>query len=981
MSNSENTLLLIDGHSLALRSFFGIYTMAEKTGNHVFVRSDGQHTEAVHAFLSTLLNIIKDHNPSHIAVAFDLPGGTFRTEEYSEYKSGRNVIPEAFDGQLDLIKKMLGALKIPALTQENYEADDIVATLTRQGSEAQYKVLILSGDRDIFQLVTDDVTLLYPVTTGPSKGIQRMDPAAVEKKTKVPPRLYPDLAALTGEQADNLPGVPGVGPGFAAKWLHEYGDLEGVLVNSENIKGKKGEALRENIENVRRNRRLNQLVDTLNLDVEFDQMRFIPDLQELEAFFDEVEFRTIRKRAQDILGPGIRALGAQVRTAGEEPMTDNGVPSGPTFEPIRTDEAITVTSAADFRSWCEHAAHVGYGHDASGNAIEVPERLKGAVTLFPVIDVPVAREGVKVTKTKIRAAEENPVLRGIILTSKESSLWINLTNISEDLASAFAEWVSDPQMRKIVMDLKNQRKLLREYGYKLDGAIEDPSLSSYMCGYIAAANRRLFAERIEDLAEKYLWIPQQEFSELVFPEEALSLFEMPGEENLRYFTQVSRVIHELARILHFEMQEQGQLKIYEDIELPLLYVLADMEQAGIAVSDALLNELNDTFSSRASMAEEQAKVLIGGDVNGEPLNLASVKQLQTVLFERLGLPKTRKIKSGYSTDSESVADLLTKVSPESDGAQFLIALQAYRDNIKLKQTVEGLQKAAVTDGRVHTTFQQNAASTGRLSSTAPNLQNIPIRTDEGRRIRGAFIVAPKVLDGVEYEGLLTADYSQIEMRIMVHLAADEKLIQAYADGEDLHRYVGSEVFGVAPEEVTPQMRAKVKAMSYGLAYGLSRFGLAKQLNISSDEAGELRTNYFKRFGRVGRFLRGVVKQAHNDGYTETIYGRRRSLPDLDSPNRTRREAAERAALNAPIQGTAADIIKIAMINIHRRLQEEKLKTRMLLQVHDEIILEVAVGEREAAQRILVEEMSEAIELKVPLDVQVGWGKSWEEAGH
>ena len=358
-----------------------------------------------------------------------------------------------------------------------------------------------------------------------------------------------------------------------------------------------------------------------------------------------------------------------------------------------------------------------------------------------------------------------------------------------------------------------------------------------------------------------------------------------------------------------------------------------------------------------------------------------MKQLQTVLFERLGLPKTRKIKSGYSTDSESVDDLLTKVSPESDGAQFLIALQAYRDNIKLKQTVEGLQKAAVTDGRVHTTFQQNAASTGRLSSTAPNLQNIPIRTDEGRRIRGAFIVAPKVLDGVEYEGLLTADYSQIEMRIMVHLAADEKLIQAYADGEDLHRYVGSEVFGVAPEEVTPQMRAKVKAMSYGLAYGLSRFGLAKQLNISSDEAGELRTNYFKRFGRVGRFLRGVVKQAHNDGYTETIYGRRRSLPDLDSPNRTRREAAERAALNAPIQGTAADIIKIAMINIHRRLQEENLKTRMLLQVHDEIILEVAAGEREAAQRILVEEMSEAIELKVPLDVQVGWGKSWEEAGH
>ena len=335
------------------------------------------------------------------------------------------------------------------------------------------------------------------------------------------------------------------------------------------------------------------------------------------------------------------------------------------------------------------------------------------------------------------------------------------------------------------------------------------------------------------------------------------------------------------------MEEHGQLKVYEEIELPLLYVLADMEQAGIAVSDALLAELHDTFSARAAQAQDAARTIIGDTVETddgeEPLNLASVKQLQTVLFDKLALPHTRKIKSGYSTDAESVTELLSKISPESDGAAFLGALAAYRDNIKLVQTVEGLQKAAADDGRVHTTFQQGAASTGRLSSTAPNLQNIPIRTEEGRRIRGAFIVAPAPVDGVEYEGLLTADYSQIEMRIMVHLAADEKLIAAYEAGEDLHRYVGSEVFGVAPEEVTPEQRSKVKAMSYGLAYGLSRFGLAKQLNISSDEAGELRTNYFKRFGRVGRFLRGVLKQAHQDGYTETIFGRRRVLPTWTRP--------------------------------------------------------------------------------------------------
>ena len=993
MSTSDKTLLLIDGHSLALRSFFGIYTMAEKTGQHVFVRSDGQHTEAVHAFLSTLLNIIKDYRPSHIAVAFDLPGGTFRTAEYSDYKGGRTEIPQAFDGQIDLIKKMLTALRIPALTQENYEADDIVATLTRRGTEENYRVFILSGDRDIFQLVTDKVTLLYPVTTGPSKGIQLMDPAAVEKKTKVPPRLYPDLAALTGEQADNLPGVPGVGPGFAAKWLTEYGDLDGVIANQDNIKGKKGEALRENIENVRRNRRLNQLVDDLNIPLDLgEDTRFLPDLDALDSFFDEVQFRTIRKRAHDTLGPVVRAAGAATRTAaatagggevdefgqgtlfavpGQQPAAPKTLPSGPVFEPIATDKPVTAQTAAQFRHWCTQAATEGYGE-----GLDVPERLKGAVTLLPVIDVPVAREGVKTTKTKIRSAEENPVLRGLILTSKSSSLWVDTVTIGEELNSALAAWLSDRNAHKIVMDLKIQRKLLHENGYELEGAVEDPALSSYMCGHIPATTRRLFAERIEDLAEKYLWIPTEDYGELVFlPEDIM------GPENLRYFTQVSRVIRELARQLHFEMAEQGQLKIYEDIELPLLYVLADMERAGIAVSDALLEELNRTFASRASAAEEQAKAVVGSHIDGEELNLASVKQLQTVLFEKLGLPKTRKIKTGYSTDSESMTDLLGKISPESDGAQFLVSLQGYRDNVKLKQTVEGLQKAARIDGRVHTTFQQGAASTGRLSSTAPNLQNIPVRSEAGRRIRDAFIVAPHPIDGVEYEGLLTADYSQIEMRIMVHLAKDEKLIAAYQEGEDLHRFVGSEVFGVAPEDVTSQMRSKVKAMSYGLAYGLSRFGLAKQLNISSDEAGQLRTNYFKRFGRVGRFLRGVLKQAHADGYTQTIFGRRRQLPDLDSPNRTRREAAERAALNAPIQGTAADIIKIAMINIHRRLREKNLKTHMLLQVHDEIILEVARGERETAQRILVEEMSGAAQLSVPLDVQVGWGKSWQEAGH
>ena len=1006
---TSNTLLLIDGHSLALRSFFGIYTMAEKTGNHVFVRSDGQHTEAVHAFLSTLLNIIKEHQPSHIAVAFDLPGGTFRTAEYGEYKGGRNAIPEAFSGQIELIQQMLAALNIPALTKENYEADDIVATLATRGAASDYKVLILSGDRDIFQLVTDDITLLYPVTTGPAKGIQIMDPAAVLKKTKVTPELYPDLAALTGEQADNLPGVPGVGPGFAAKWLNEYGSLDGVLANADKITGKKGEALRENMDAVRRNRRLNALVRDLDVDVTLEDTFFNPDLAALESFFDVVEFRSMRKRAAETLTPLVRQIakklgeseGSQARSEGTlfdmEPVSAEKPASsysGPGFEPISTQPAVPLESVEQLHEWLAAATAARYGKDSAGNELETPERIAGAVTLYPLTQMPIARaegknlEGKRVTKVAIRAAEEAPKLQGIILTAhmpadsdQPGSIYCDPALVDPELLGALATWCADENARKIVLDLKSVRKLLGVNGLELNGAVEDPALSSYMCGFIPKATRRLLIERLEDMAAQYLWMGADEFTESM-----LINTEVP---NLQVNVQFSRLVHELARVLHYDMVEQGQLGVYTEIELPLLLVLADMERAGIAVSAELLEELEATFTARAEDAVAAARAIVGPTVTVEEkgqmveseLNLASVTQLQYVLFELLKLPTTRKMKTGYSTDSESMTELLAQISPESDGALFIAALGHYRDNIKLKQTVEGLIKASEEDGRVHTTFQQAAASTGRLSSTNPNLQNIPVRTEEGRRIRGAFISAPKPVDGVVYEGLLTADYSQIEMRIMVHLAGDKALIDAYAQGEDLHRFVGSQVFGVAPEDVTSDMRAKVKAMSYGLAYGLSRFGLSKQLNISAEEAGQLRTDYFKRFGRVGRFLRNVVKQAHQDGYTETMFGRRRMLPDLESTNRMRRESAERAALNAPIQGAAADLMKIAMINIHRRLLAEGLATRMLLQVHDEIILEVAAGERESAEKILIEEMSGAADLSVPLEVQCGWGASWQEAAH
>ncbi len=932
-ASQPGKLMLIDGHSLAFRSFYG-------TPVDVFVNKEGQHTNAVHGFLSTLISLIKSESPTHIIVAFDLPGGTFRTEEYGEYKGGRNETPEEFHGQIELIQKALAALQIPAVTKDQYEADDIVATYTRQGREAGYEVRIVSGDRDAFQLVTDTVTLLYPVTTGPTKGIRYMTPAAVEEKYKVAPHLYPDLAALTGEQADNLPGVPGVGPGFAAKWINEYGDLAGVLENAEKIKGKKGEALRENVENVLRNRRLNRLVDDLDLEVKLeDAQGFGPVEPDLGELFDYLDFTTIRKRVAEVFA-GMTQVAPAV--------------------PVEIESVVEIKDAAalaDFLASVPDAiASVERPHD-------VPERLASAVTLLPVVDD--------------QAGETSPghgrPLLGLILLAGAKAAYLGLQGGGQDVRAALAEWLGDTAAPKITFDVKQNFKSLAAINLPLAGVVEDPVLSSYVCGHIPTARRRGFQEMMEDLVRDYLG---QAFPA---PEETADqgeLFSLEPQVDLEFQGLLARYIQELALALHRDLEAKNQLALYSDIELPSATVLARMEIAGVAIDGSAITELKKYYGEHVTQATEAAYEIIGHEVN-----LSSPKQLQTVLFDDMKLPTTRKLKSGYSTDADSLAGILAQIEPESQGARFLGELQTYRDYTKLKQTVEGLGKATAANGRIHTTYQQNVAATGRLSSTDPNLQNIPIRTEEGRKIRDAFVVAPQEVNGVEYTSLLTADYSQIEMRIMVHLSGDADLIKAYEDGEDLHRYVGSEVFGVAPEDVTPDMRSKVKAMSYGLAYGLSPFGLSKQLGISVEEATTLRTNYFGRFGKVGRFLRSIVKDAHKAGYTETMFGRRRALPDLASSNRQRREAAERAALNSPIQGTAADIIKIAMINIDARLRRENLATRLLLQVHDELILEVAAGEEKMAEQILVEEMSGAATLRVPLDVQVGWGRSWHEAGH
>lgn len=927
-------LMLIDGHSLAFRSFYG-------TPVDSFRNSAGQHTNAVHGFLSTLIRLIRDERPSHIIVAFDLPGGTFRTQEYGEYKGGRSETPQEFYGQVELIQRLLEALAIPAVTFENYEADDIVATYARQGREAGYLVQIVSGDRDAFQLVTDQVTLLYPVTTGPTKGIRYMTPAAVEEKYKVPPHLYPDLAALTGEQADNLPGVPGVGPGFAAKWINEYGDLQGVLANADKIKGKKGEALREHVEDVLRNRRLNHLVDDLDLPLGLEAAgNYGPQQPELDQLFEELEFRSIRKRLDEVLGEAGGAV-AQLD--------------------LTMDQTLILSSGSELEDFLAQAP-AALADRGEGDSL--PQRLERALTLLPLVAEDKALES---------AGHARP-LEGLLLLAGKTSSYLPLPQEAESsLGQALATWLADARAPKIIFDLKQNLKDFALAGYRLEGVVEDILLSSYVCGHTPTARRRGQEEMMQDLSQAYLNLTYPTAPEEVDQGE---LFSLDSQPDLEYLALAGRYQQEVAYALASDLADKEQLDLYQSIELPLAASLASMEEAGIALDGQALKQLADYYGQQVDQAKQAAHALVEQDIN-----LSSPKQLQVVLFDQLKLPPTRKLKSGFSTDAESLSDILSQVEPDSTGALFLGQLQTYRDFTKLKQTVEGLAKATSSQGRVHTTYQQNAAATGRLSSTDPNLQNIPIRTPEGRKIREAFVVAPQPLEGVDYSQLLTADYSQIEMRIMVHLAQDQDLIRAYQEGEDLHRFVGSQVFGVEPEDVTAEMRAKVKAMSYGLAYGLSPFGLSKQLKISVDEAFDLRKLYFDRFGKIQSFLRKIVRQAHRDGYTQTMFGRRRYLPDLASSNRQRREAAERAALNSPIQGTAADIIKIAMLRVDQVLRQEGLKSRILLQVHDELILEVARGEEETVQQILTQQMSQAAQLSVPLEVQVGWGSSWYQAGH
>ncbi|WP_372489858.1 DNA polymerase I [Arthrobacter rhizosphaerae] len=888
-------LLVLDGHSMAFRAFFAL--PADK-----FSTANGQHTNAIHGFTSMLINLIKEQKPTHVAVAFDVSDETtHRKAEYSEYKGGRNETPMEMSGQIDLIDKVMQAWGIKTIKMPGYEADDILATLAAMGEKAGYEVLLVTGDRDAFQLITDNVFVLYP-----RKGVSdipRLDTAAIQEKYFVTPPQYSDLAALVGESADNLPGIPGVGPKTAAKWINLYGGLEGVLENADAIGGKVGDALRENVEAVKRNRRLNRLHTDLDLPLTLDDLAEPrPDEAALEQLFDDLEFKTIRTR--------LFALYSSEELESAE------------RESIDTPDFTTPAGATELSAFL-----------ASGAGT----RSAVAVDLVPG-----------------RIGEDAAALA---IVRDDAAVYIDLASQDAEAENVLAEWLRDAQAPKVMHGYKAALKALSSRGLGLEGVVDDTSIS----GYLIQPDRRTY--ELSELAQHHLNIS-------ISPETAKA-----GQLELSFdgddaaasgaLVQAAAVVQALSRHFESELKERKAEDLLTTLELPVSRVLADMELAGIAIDMPRLEEQLADLSKVIDNAQELAFAAIGHEVN-----LGSPKQLQTVLFEELQLPKTKKIKSGYTTDAASLKNLLEKT-----GHEFLVQLMAHRESSKLRQMLESLKKSVTDDGRIHTTYAQNVAATGRISSNNPNLQNIPIRSEEGRRVRGIFVVS----DG--YDCLLSADYSQIEMRIMAHLSGDAGLIQAYKEGEDLHRFVGSNIFHVPTEEVTSAMRSKVKAMSYGLAYGLTSFGLSKQLEISVDEARTLMKDYFDRFGAVRDYLRGVVDQARVDGYTATIEGRRRYLPDLTSTDRQLRENAERIALNSPIQGSAADIIKRAMLGVHSELEAQGLKSRMLLQVHDELVLEVANGERAAVEKLVTEQMGAAAQLTVPLDVQIGVGSSWYEAGH
>ena len=866
--------MLLDGNSLAYRAFFALPTS--------LALASGQVTNAVFGFTSMLINLLKDHTPDQIAVALDLPEPTFRHELVSDYKAGRSEAPDILRQQLGLVRQVVETLKIPIVEKAGFEADDVIATLATEARDRGDEVLIVTGDRDAYQLVEDPLVKVLYNMRGVS-DYKLYDEAGIKEKTGVTPADYPQYAALRGDPSDNLPGVPGVGPKTAAKLINTYGDLDGVFANVDKNTPKLRESLAAHEEQVRRNATATPLVRDVPLDVDLDSLRMGQwDPDAVRDLFRFLEFNTLYPRF-------VEATGAAAPP------------------PVATERIDVVVRRV-------------------ANHEEAAKAVQGAISLVAAWE---GEEGRSALLGVAVAAGPDPEV-----------WWIP----SEMLPADFGPY-STHKAKELMRALDLRAIDLR--GLDVDTAIAayllDPAESQYL---------------LEDLAVRFLGLDIS--SPEAPPAGQLDLSGTavdPADDAARRAVAVAR----LAPALGKAMESRGLQKLYDEIERPLVRVLARMEKVGVRVDVDLLRRIYDGLVAEGRRLEEEIQ-----DLCGSRFLVNSTQQLRRVLFDELGLQPQKKTKTGFSTDAASL-EKLRGLHPVIE------PLLRYREVEKLRSTYgESLLGEVAQDGRIHASFNQTVARTGRLSSDRPNLHNIPIRTEEGRRIRRAFIPA----EGCRF---LVADYNQIELRVIAHLAQDPGLIHAFATGEDIHQATASRIFGVDPSAVTIAQRSKAKMVSYGLAYGMESFGLGQRLGIATEEAAEILNAYFAAFPSVREYMDRTVAEARDRGYTETLFGRRRQIPELQSTNYRLRQAGERQAMNAGIQGLAADIFKVALVRLDRGLEDQGRASRLVLQVHDEVIVEVEPAEEQAVAALTLEAMRGAAELSVPLEVNLSWGDSWADA--
>ncbi len=872
-------LILLDGHSLAYRAFYALPSD--------LATSQGQVTNAVYGFTSMLIRLMGDESPDAIAVAWDLKGGTFRSEQYPEYKAQREAPPDIFRSQLPLMERVATALKIHQFSVPGYEADDVIATIAERAKEAGMEVLVVTGDRDAFQLIEGPVEVMYT-----RRGITDTvvaDADYVTERYGITPEQYPQYAALRGDNSDNLPGVPGVGEKTAAKLINDYGSLDGIFEHLDEMSPKLRENLASCRDQVFLNHQLMQLVR--DVDVEADPASWELaqwDPREVEELFEELEFHSLWDRLVELGGGSAPARGELLE--------------------------VDVKTEMDPKELAN---------------------LAGPLAIEPVFD----------------ASD----LSGIVLNVDSVP---EVTFVPAEALEHVQTLLEDRDVPKYLHDAKPTVHALLDYDIDLAGLQFDSALAAY----VVNPSQRDYS--LEHMAGRLLNLELeagQEQAEEAGGQAALD-FEGDSGPDLDAIGRRAQAVGLLVSPLTEQLQVRGAIELFEQIELPLVRVLARMEQAGVEVDADYLEELGESLRDRLATLEGKIH-----DLAGEPFNVNSTLQLREVLFERLELPVLKKTPKGQpSTD----AGVLEKLAEEHPVVELLLE---YRQLEKLRSTyVDGLLPLVADDGRVHASFNQMAASTGRLSSERPNVQNIPVRSEEGRTIRRAFIAR-------EGASFVVADYSQIELRILAHLTKDTGLIEAFRQEVDIHAATAARVAGIKPEDVTHEMRRRAKMINFGLLYGMEAYGLAQRLEIDQEEAQEQIDAYFGQFPDVQAYMEGIVKQAHDDGYTTTIFGRRRYLPELAASNFRTRQMGERMALNAPIQGSAADIIKKAMIAVDAAIEAQGLESALVLQVHDELVLECPDEEIEAVSALTKELMEGVAELDVPLTVEMAIGGSLADA--